>query len=119
MIHNRKKLNTCVMIEKITKFFSFLKNLDKIKSIVDVVFSSLVKTEKVLDVVVDQVSDTGIADKVTPYLVKTKEVINKITSLIEKYSKFVGINVSAAGALSDDDVLKNLESASAELDEYL
>lgn len=109
------------MLQKISSFFSFLKNADKIKQAVSTLYISISKVLSTLMFIETQITDTKLGNTLREYIPQVITILKKIKEIIEKYGFVVGFvpPVEALNLVITDNLKKELSFVSKKLDELV
>jgi hypothetical protein len=109
------------MFKKISSFFSFLKNSDKIKETVSTLYISVCKVLNTLIYIESQINDTKLGIILKEYIPQTINILQKIKQIIVKYGFIVGFipPVDAQNLIVTENLKTELYQISKKLDELI
>ena len=109
------------MFQSLTSSFAIFKNLGKIKEVLNVAYTAIVKLHTVLSFLDAQTNDTKLGKVLEGYLPKTVETLEKILEIFKKYGKYIDLDttVVAQSILSELTLIEELEKSNKELNAIL
>jgi len=109
------------MFQSLTASFAIFKNLGKIKEVLNVAYTAVVKLHAVLVFLDSQTNDTKLGKVLEGYLPKTVETLEKILEVFKKYGKYIDLDTTAVAQsiLSELTLIEELEKSNKELNGLL
>jgi ferritin-like metal-binding protein YciE len=109
------------MFTSLSSAFIIFKNLGKIKEVLNVAYTAVIKLHTVLTFLDSQTDNTKLGKLLDGYLPKTVEVLEKIIDIFKKYGKYIDLDttVVAQSILSESTLIEELEKSNKELNGLL